>query len=223
MKTHAKRRGFTLIELLVVVTIIAMLAGGAYLGFSALLPKFRSKQAATQAKTIHGWLVAWANERGGNFPEGEQSSNQAYRELFKISVGADEKQFAISGDAYHKGSNNNEGPDGDTGSDPDYTQALEQGENAFAYVSGLSSSDSSRLPLIANGFGPQPGVWAKEKNAKGGVFQGKYGVVCRVGGSSVAHELKDGEFMVKEKSGGQEVNIFNSGFEDMNFNVLNPQ
>ena len=35
-------------------------------------------------------------------------------------------------------------------------------------------------------------------------------------------ELKEGEFMVKEKSGGQEVNIFNTGFEEMNFNVLNP-
>ena len=163
MKSKAKSRGFTLIELLVVVTIIAMLAGGAYLGFSALLPKFKSKQAATQAKTIHGWLVTYANEHGGNFPEGD-SANSAYRELFKISVGADEKQFAISGDAYHKGSKNNEGPDGDVGKDPDYTQALETAENAFAYVSGLSSSDTARLPLIANGFSSQPGVWSKNKN-----------------------------------------------------------
>ena len=220
MKTNAKPRGFTLIELLVVVTIIAMLAGGAYLGYSALLPKFKSRQASTQARAIHGWLISYANDHGQNFPSGE-NANMAYRELFKISVGADEKQFGISGDVIHKGTPKGE-PDGDTGTDPDYVQALEQGENAFAYVDGLSSSDSSRLPLIANGFGPTPGVWAKEKNAKGGVFQGKYGVVCRVGGSAAAHELKEGEFMVKEKSGGQEVNIFNTGFEGMSFNVLNP-
>jgi prepilin-type N-terminal cleavage/methylation domain-containing protein len=220
MKTKASRRGFTLIELLVVVTIIAMLAGGAYLGFSALLPKFRSKQAATQAKVIHGWLVSYATDHGGNFPEGD-NANMAYRELFKISVGADEKQFAISGDAYHKPTAKGE-PDGDVGRDPDYVQALETGENAFAYVSGLSSSDTARLPLVANGFSTQPGVWSKNKTDKGGVFQGKYGVVCRVGGSSVAHELKDGEWMVKEKSNGQDVNIFTAGFEDSNFNVLNP-
>jgi prepilin-type N-terminal cleavage/methylation domain-containing protein len=220
MKTKASRRGFTLIELLVVVTIIAMLAGGAYLGFSALLPKFRSKQAATQAKVIHGWLVSYATDHGGSFPEGD-NANMAYRELFKINVGADEKQFAISGDAYHKPTPKGE-PDGDVGRDPDYVQALETGENAFAYVSGLSSSDTARLPLIANGFSTQPGVWSKNKTDKGGVFQGKYGVVCRVGGSSVAHELKDGEWMVKEKSNGQDVNIFTPGFEDSNFNVLNP-
>jgi len=222
MKTHAKRRGFTLIELLVVVTIIAMLAGGAYLGFSALLPKFRSNQAATQAKTICGWLITWANDRGGFFPEADQSSNQAFRELFKVAnLGAEEKQFAISGDAYHKTAPKGE-PDGDIGIEPEFAQALEQGENAFAYVSGLSSSDDSMLPLVANGFA-QPGVWSKNRNEKGGVFQGKYGVVGRVGGSAKAHELKEGEYQVKEKSGGQEVNIFNSGFKGMSFNVVNPQ
>lgn len=221
MKSKASRRGFTLIELLVVVTIIAMLAGGAYLGFSALLPKFKSKQAATQAKTIHGWLVSYATDHGGSFPEGE-NANMAFRELFKISVGADEKQFAISGDPYHKGSKNNEGPDGDKGTEPDYVQALEQYENAFAYVSGLGSADTARIPLIANGFSSQIGVWSKNKNDKGGVFSGKYGVVCTVGGSAAARDLKDGEYTVKEKFNGQEVNIFTSGFEDMSFNVLNP-
>jgi len=222
MKTKASRRGFTLIELLVVVTIIAMLAGGAYLGFSALLPKFRSKQAATQAKVIHGWLVSYATDHGGNFPEGE-SANQAYRELFKVNVGADEKQFAISGDAYHKSAPGGKGePDGDIGKDPDYTQALEAGECAFAYVSGLSSSDTPRLPLVANGFSAQLGVWGKDKTQRGGVFQGKYGVVCRVGGSSVAHDLKEGEYAVKEKYNGQEVNIFDPGFEGANFTVVNP-
>jgi prepilin-type N-terminal cleavage/methylation domain-containing protein len=221
MKTKASRRGFTLIELLVVVTIIAMLAGGAYLGFSAQLPRFRARQTATQAKVIHGWLVAYASDHGGNFPEGD-NANMAYRELFKINVGADEKQFAVTGDAYHKPAPRGE-PDGDIGKSPDYALALETGECAMAYVSGLSSSDTARLPLIANGFSSQPGVWAKNKNEKGGVYQGKYGVVCRVGGSAVAHELNDGEWMVKEKSNGQEVNIFTPGFDDMNFTVLNPQ
>lgn len=222
MKTKAKRRGFTLIELLVVVTIIAMLAGGAYLGYSALLPKFRSKQTAKQTGVIYTWLVSYANDRGGRFPEGD-NANMAYRELFKAKVGADEKQFFIAGDAYHKNApgGKNE-PDGDTGGEPDFVQALETGENAMAYVSGLTSSDTARIPLIANGFSSNPGTWAKNKNEKGGVYQGEIGVVCRVGGSAAAVDIKDGSMTIKEKSNGQEVNIFTSGFGDTQFNVLNP-
>lgn len=220
MKSNTSRRGFTLIELLVVVAIIAMLAGGAYLGYSAQLPRFQARQAATQAGVIHGWLITYANDRGGNFPEGD-NANQAFRELFKINAGATEKQFAIPGDAYHKGTANGE-PDGDAGRAPEYATALEPGENAFAYVSGLASSDPARLPLIANGFTSQTGVWSKNRNERGGVFKGKFGVICRVGGSSVAHELTDGEWTVKEKSDGQMVNVFTSGFDGVDFTVLNP-
>ena len=220
MKTKASRRGFTLIELLVVVSIIAMMAGGAYLGYSSLLPGFRARQAATQARVIHGWLIGYANEHGGSFPEGE-SSNEAYRQLFKGSLGADEKQFAISGEVTHRAAPGG-GPDGDTGTAPDFAQALEAGECGYAYVSGLSSSDTARLPLIANAFSATPGVWSKRKNEIGGVFQGRYGVVCRVGGSALAHEISAADPCVKEKYNGQLMNIFTPGYEDMSFTVVNP-
>ena len=222
MKVKAKNPGgFTLIELLVVITIIAMLAAGAYAGYGALMPGIRAKQAASQAGTIFKWCSAWSNDNSGAFPQGENSSNLAFRELFKKELGADEKQFAIPNDPYHE-SSRDKGPDGDVGHSPEYAQALEQGENAFAYVSGLSSSSSGRLPLIANGFAGQPGVWSKKKTEKGGVFQGKYGVVCRVSGSAAAHDLKDGALEVRERSGGQEVNIFTEGFSDEPFVVVNP-
>jgi hypothetical protein len=207
----------TLVEGLVVLTLIAMLAGAAYLGYSSLISHHTPRQAATQAKIIHGWLVTYADEHGGNFPTGA-NANAAYRELFKISVGADEKQFFIPGDAWTRGE-----PDGDIGQPPEYAQALAPGENSFAYVSGLTTKSTSRIPLIASAFTSQPGVWSKNKNEKGGVFQGRYAIVCRVSGSSVTHDLKDGEWMVKEKFKGQEVNIFTPGFEDTNFTVLNPQ
>jgi prepilin-type N-terminal cleavage/methylation domain-containing protein len=220
MKTKTSRRGFTLIELLVAIVILTLVAAGAYMGFMSMLPKAKARQAATQAKTIHKWLVAYATESGGDFPRGD-NANLAYRELFPNNLGADEKQFAIQGDAYHKPAPKGM-PDGDAGRDPDFVQALETGENAFAYVSGLNSSDVARLPLIANGFSAKPGVWSNNKNEKGGVFQGRYGVVCRVGGSAVAHKLKDGEWAVKEKYNGMMVNIFTPGFEDANFKVVNP-
>jgi len=220
MKVKAKKRGgFTLIELLVVITIIAMLAAGAYAGYGALMPGIRAKQASSQATTIHKWLTAYALDNGGSFPEGE-SANVAYRELFTKDLGADEMQFYIPNDPYHKSAPGQK-PDGDKGRAPEYAQALEQGENAFAYVSGLSNSDEGRLPIIANGFAGAAGTWAKSKTEKGGVFQGKYAVVCRVSGSSQAHELKDGVYEVKEKNGGAEVNIFSSDF-DTPSTVVNP-
>lgn len=219
MKTKASARGFTLIELLVVITIIAMLAAGAYAGYGALMPGIRAKSAASQATTIHKWLTQWALDSGGAFPTGE-SSNVAYRELFKKDLGADEMQFYIANDPYHNPAKDKK-PDNDKGRDPDYSQALETGENAFAYVSGLSNSDEGRLPLIANGFAGQPGVWTKNKTERGGVFQGKYGVVCRVSGSSASHELGP-DMMVKERVGGQDVNIFTEGFSDVPFTVVNP-
>jgi prepilin-type N-terminal cleavage/methylation domain-containing protein len=220
MKVNRKKRGFTLIELLVVITIIAMLAAGAYAGYGALMPMIRSKQAASQTSTIHKWLVAYALDNGGAFPIGETSSNLAFRELFKKSYGADEMQFYIPNDPYHNPAKDHK-PDGDKGREPDYAQALDTGECAFAYVSGLTQSDEGRIPLLANGFGPSPGVWTKVKTEKGGVFQGKYAVVCRVTGSAVSHELKDGEWMVKERNAGQEVNIFSPDF-DTPSTILNP-
>jgi prepilin-type N-terminal cleavage/methylation domain-containing protein len=220
MKTKGRARGFTLIELLVVITIIAMLAAGAYAGYGALMPGIRAKQASSQATTIHKWLTTYALDQGGAYPTGD-SANLAYRELFKMNIGADEKQFAIPNDPYHKPAKDQR-PDGDIGREPDFAQALETGENAFAYVSGLSNSSLGRLPLIANGFAGQPGVWSKNKTEKGGVFQGKYGVVCRVSGSSSAHDLSD-DLMVKERQGGQDVNIFSEGFSpDEPFTVVNP-
>ena len=221
MKSKAKKKGFTLIELLVVITIIAMLAAGAYGAYGALMPGIRANQASKQSGEIWKWLSAWALEQGGPFPKGE-TANQAYRELFKKDLGADEMQFYIPNDPYHETAPKKQ-PDNDKGREPGYEQALQTGENAFAYVNGLSNSDEGRLPLIANGFAGSPGVWSKNKTAKGGVFQGKYGVVCRVSGSAARHELGE-DLIVKEKNAGQEVNIFSESFaNDTTFTVLNPQ
>jgi hypothetical protein len=59
------------------------------------------------------------------------------------------------------------------------------------------------------------------KTEKGGVFQGKYAVVCYVTGSALVHQLKDGEWMVKERNAGREVNIFSPDF-DTPSTILNP-
>ena len=214
-------------ELVIGTVLIVLLAGAAWPYLRPWIKSHqnerlgRARKTATQAKVIHGWLMAYANDHGGVFPTGT-NANAAYRELFKINAGASEDVFYIDGDPYHNSARDGR-PDGNVGREPDYLQALEPGENAFAYVSGLTASDPARLPLIANGFSAHPGIWTSKDDEKGGMFLGKYGVVCRVGGSAVAHELTDGEWMVKEKYNGQRVNIFTSGFDDANFKVVNPQ
>jgi prepilin-type N-terminal cleavage/methylation domain-containing protein len=223
MKTTKSKRGFTLIELLVVISIIAMLAGGAYTAYSVMMPKFKANSAATKAKTIGTWLSAYAVENSGNYPSGG-GANISLRELFKNDkYGADEMQFMIEGCAYHKTSANGKGPDGDKGKAPEYEQALQTGENAFAYVAGLSNeSGDTRLPLLANGFADQPGKWTKEKTKKGGIFSGKYAVVLRVGGGATAHEIsEDTNYEVREKKNGTLTNIFSTDFETPD-TVYNP-
>jgi len=220
MNPKARASGMSRREVLIAMALIAVLIGAAWLGISSLRPNFSPHRAATQAKIIHGWLMSYAGEHGGKFPTGE-NANAAYRELFKVNVGADEKQFAIPGDAWTASAPKGE-PDGEIGNAPDYARALDAGENSFAYVSGLTTDSIPRIPLIANAFTSDLGVWCKDKSEKGGVCQGRYAIVCRVGGSSVAHELKEGEWMVREKFKGLPVNIFTPGFEDTNFTVLNP-
>ena len=210
-------RRFVNLELLLALVIIAILAASIY-GYirrqpSAIMPR----QIATQTKNIHAWLMAYAEEHGGELPHGA-TSNEAYRQLFKGSLGADEKQFLIPSDAWHGGRE----PDGDVGSAPEMSGALEPGECAFAYVSGLNTRDTARIPLIANAFTSTPGVWCDDPGKPGGVFAGRCGIVCRLGGSASVTELKEGEWTVTEEYEGRRVNIFTPGFEEKSFTVLNP-
>lgn len=226
MKKRPMTRGFTLIELLVVIAIIAMLAAGAFTGFGAVMPGVRAKQAAKQLTTINTWLNAFALEgtNNGQFPQGS-TANQAFRQLFMGGYGADEMQFYIPNDAYHN-TRPNKRPDNDKGQAPDYVQALQPGENAFAYVGGLDNTSDGRLPLIANGFANgSPGIWSRNKNERGGVFEGKKAVVLRVNGSAQAHDLMGGNLFVSELNNGQPVNIFSAQFfgTDENPNILNPE
>ena len=224
MKTKPLAKGFTLIELLVVISIIAMLAAGAYGAFGALMPGIRAKNTASKLGTISKWLGAYALENGGAFPEGE-TSNSSLRKLFQgEKYGADEKQFTIENDPYMKSFNDGKGPDGDIGNGPEYKQALEPGENPFVYVQGLSNSDKGNLPLMANGFAEAPGKWTDNKLKKGGVFVGKFAVVLRVGGGAEAIEIsKDTDFEVREKSGGNKINIFSPEFYNVSVTFQDPE
>lgn len=216
-------RGFTLIELLVVISIIAMLAAGAYAGFGAIMPRIRASSAMGKAQAIFKMMSAYATDKGGEFPTTDSSSAQGnLKELFKSGYfdGGGEAQFTIDADPWTK----RKLADGDVGKAPDFTQALEADECSWSYVKGLTSSSDGSLPLLANaGLPGQHGIYTKDQGQKGGVLAGTKAVVTFVGGASESIELVAGEYIAKKKKGGELLNVLSSEFETNVDNICEPE
>ena len=77
----------------------------------------------------------YANDHEGKFPTGTTHANEAYRQLFPEYLDV-EKAFYVYGSAWHDAAPNHK-PDNDIGMPPDFSKALERGENHWAYVFGL--------------------------------------------------------------------------------------
>lgn len=222
--TNRRNRGFTLIELLVVISIIAMLAAGAFGAYSKIMPGIRAKSVASTGKGIHTMMNAWAQDHDQAYPTADQSSNEAFRELFKAKLMDDEKPFAIAGDPWHKNSpsGDGKGPDNDFGVAPDFQQALMPGECAWAYVTGHDGSSNSQLPIMANAFSESVGVYSPDKTKKGGVFQGDKGAWVSVSGSAKVTDLSK-DYKVMEKKGTRLVDVFGNDWGTNPDNVKNPE
>lgn len=224
MKLKQRNQGFTLIELLVVISIIAMLAAGAFGAFSKIMPGVRAKALLGNAKGIHTMLNTWATDNDGQYPTSDQSSNEAFRQLYKKKLFDDEKPFAIANDPWHYNSpsGDKKGPDNDIGAPPEYTQALMPGECAYAYVTGLDGGSQTNLPIIANAFSESTGVYSADKTKKGGVFQGERAVYVTVGGSAKVADCSH-DYKVMEKKGTREVDVFSSDWGTNADNIKNPE
>jgi len=226
MKTNHRKQGFTLIELLVVISIIAMLAAGGFAGYSKIMPGVKANSAATSGRNIFTMLSTWAQDNDQAFPEATQASNDAFRELFRKRLldSGGEKLFSIAGDAWHDNSpsGDKKGPDNDIGSEPDFNQALAPGECCWAYVTGMDTSSSSQLPLLANAFTESVGVYTGDKKKKGGVFNGIKNAWVSVGGAGKVGELTS-DFKCMEKKGTKSVDIFSNDWGTNPDDVKNPQ
>lgn len=221
-----KMKGFSLIELLVVVSIIALLATGSISIYPKIMLDMKSKAAMKNAYQIHVGLTAYANSNEQVFPNetadgGEPStSNDALRMLFVKDLADDENLFYVQGSGWH----DNKKPDQDIGTSADnYAKALDQKENHWSYVRGLTlDRHSSTLPILMDG-GAQgsPGKWTDDPMAPGGCWKGKKAVVVRIGGSSKVMDL-NASFTAMEKKGGMEVDIFGTEYGTKSENCLNP-
>jgi prepilin-type N-terminal cleavage/methylation domain-containing protein len=217
-------KGFTLVELLVVISIIALLASVALPVMSSARQNAAVTTSTLQAGGIYKALMLYANDNDGSFPAADNSSNEGFRLLFPDYV-QEEKPFYVPGSAWHDGAKGKK-PDGDIGSKPDYAQALERGENHWAYIGGLNSSSSSQLPIIADGFTESVGQYTDVSNKKGGVWKGTKCIVVYCGGSATTEKLNaKNNFKPMKTRGGQEVELFSSAYNEEleQNNIKNPQ
>ncbi|MEZ5301173.1 MAG: type II secretion system protein [Verrucomicrobiales bacterium] len=218
MKRHTTQRGFTLIELLVVITIIAILASIAVPVYNMITERAKKTKALAHAKQIALALKNYAIDEDGVYPTSDNSANEAFRELFNRNFNS-ETIFFVAGSAWTP-----QQPDNEVGDAPDYEQALEGGENHWAYVSGLVDSDKGNLPLVADGFSNQVGQYTDGRRDQGGVWKGEDAIIIRNDGSG-AQEKLDADFRVMEDRGsGAPVDIFSAEYFDSDEppDILNP-
>ncbi len=216
-------KGFTLVELLVVITIIAVLAGVAMPVFNGVQMKAKITAASAQTHGIHIGLMQYASDNDGTFPTAKGNSNDGLKKLVPRYV-ENEKPFFVAGSAWHKNSKDGKGPDNDFGSPPGYEEALTSGENHWAYVTGLTNSSDSNLPLIADGFSESVGVYTNLQTKKGGVWKGTKAIVCYADGSIRSEEVEPTSYKVMKTKGGNKVDLFSSDYNE-NFvreDLLNP-
>lgn len=183
--------GFTLIELLATMTVIAILSAAALPGIQSAIQTARQTQAAQHARGIGIALNSWAQDFEGIFPnreilEGEDtsisSSNDIFRELIPDFID-NERVFAVSASAWGQRADGRF-EDG---------QALEAGENHFAYVSGLLTTSRSFWPLVVDGTDGS-GMYHTAVGERGGAWAGRRAIVVRVDGSVSKERLKrDGD------------------------------
>ena len=172
---------------------------------------------------IHKACILYANDHEGRFPTSEINASAAFRKLFPYSLD-DERAFYVEGSAWHNEARDKK-PDGKIGLPPDFAQCLEKGENHWAYVSGLTTSSDSGLPLIADGFVEgEPGRYTSDPKQKGGVRKGKFAVMVFVSGAAIHKEVSpQSGYRVLRPKLGREVDAFSrEGGLPENARVLNP-
>ena len=188
-----KANSFTLVELLVVISIIGLLAGLAVPAIQGGLDKAKQQVDVSNIRQSGLILFTDATDNNGSFSTNANSTLGIFQDLITRQLLNSTK--ILSGNGYPAATSTNN---------------LTAENIAWAYVSGLTTSDSGQIPLLLS-----KGVSQLADNVSlGSITKGwkqKGLVVYRVGGSS--------EFL-KSGTGGAAVGSVNLGLGETS--VTNP-
>ena len=236
-------KAFTLIELLIVVTIIAVLASIALPAFNGVKERGDQTKDLSNAKQIALGLRQFAIDNNGQYPSKKPAvdyadltatalatggfSNDAFWWLFpeggQTGYLQSEQIFAVPGSAYTK-SNPDNHLDAPGGGVRSFTLAA--GENAYAYVAGLTDTSNPTYPILADGFSATVGTYDINKSLVGGVWAAKKAIIAFCDGSGQIVRVNQTDHQVKRTdSNGATVNMFVAAADwfDATANpVLNP-
>ncbi len=221
---HRMQQGFTLIELLVVITIIAILASLAVPTFSKIQERGNQTKGISNCRQIITTLRLYSSDNGGNYPDSDTTNapttaNAAFRLMFKGGQADNEQIFTCPASQYGGTA------DGNIGSAPEYTQALESGkkENHWAMAKGLNDSASGSYPLVWEGGTGSSTDYDPSWNANGAGLgiQGRTWsggkVIIGMNDSSVALQKctsSKGDSVKLETKSGAEGNLFTINTKD---------
>ncbi|MFC4992182.1 type II secretion system protein [Rubritalea tangerina] len=210
---HHLRKGFSLVELLVVIAIIAGLAAVSYGPIIKQMKAAEKNNAITAARNIYTAMQSYANDNDGLFPNestarsGENGSTAEGCFTMLINAGKIDNE-----EIFWNTANNSIGTT--AAAKPDLNGEVDPGENAWGYVSGLSTSSRTNLPLL---FDASTDIGTFDT----GVWDG-FAIVAKLDSSVEALRIdytgaplnEDGtskQGAILEKRGGSNVDIFQEG------------
>jgi len=200
---------FTLIELLIVIAIIAILASFALPAFLGVQERAKQTKDLSNGKQVALALRQFALDNNGDFPNkvygtgvitpgdyassitllgAGNSSNDAFRWLLPIYMRS-EQIFLVPGSPWNAAG-------ADDIIDAAYGTStapgtLAQGENGYAYMTALTDTSESTMPLIADGWVAGGIAYSTNKTVAGGVWGGTKAVVIFVDGSGQVMKVND--------------------------------
>jgi prepilin-type N-terminal cleavage/methylation domain-containing protein len=145
MKNRLNRKGFTLIELLVVITIIGILAGLAVPAIGKAIDNAKQTADVANVRQLGIILFGLANDDNGTYPSGgllpdgtrvDAGTSTAFFDSILVSKELTEPKIVWGNSAKPKAGIALSAP------------ALANENLAFWYVKGLTSNDSSQVPLL---------------------------------------------------------------------------